>query len=308
MKTHSSYISQAINKKVDGYIHINRVPGNVPYETFHRFCSQFGKILKLSLLPSSSGEQHAYLRYSTKPEQDFAQSKLKELQGLRFVGINWNGSSDSLIQDEKDYRRVGTHHGGKVVERFLCSYCSTECNSVLQINQHIRKHRTFIDISDQASGSVAAINLQNGHAGKEATDEMNNDIDQRHTVQANSVLPAESFVSNEIPTNRLKDLALQKLVLESSLETCQSKLNIRKQIGLYTPELIKILEEELEIQRKLRMIEMEIVRLDVNYRNNSSLKSNMETSASTNIREDGNLMHASDDYDPDEIFYSDEET
>merc|ERR1719309_1000116 len=118
MKKHSSYISQAINKKVEGYIHINRVPGSVPYETFYRFCSQFGKILKLSLLPSSSGEQHAYLRHSTKPEQDFAQSKLKELQGLRFVGINWNGSSDSFIRDEKDYRRVGTHHGGKLVERF----------------------------------------------------------------------------------------------------------------------------------------------------------------------------------------------
>jgi len=70
-------------------IHIKYIPLDMTMKTFRQICLQFGELSSLKLLPMPEADaQHAYIRYTTEEDREFASDKLKELQKHDFAEIS----------------------------------------------------------------------------------------------------------------------------------------------------------------------------------------------------------------------------
>merc|ERR1719470_557203 len=252
-------------------IHVMHIPHNMSLNIFKQICLQFGQVTKLKFLPKG---RHAYVRYSTEEAREFALVKLKELQKSNFIGASEHlislEESDSE-EHEEDVAKVVVFRNGGFKEGFACDLCEAVCNSMKQHKHHKRSHELRMLIEEESLGeSVDPENSLNKFLkskGVHSKPSLSSDLNFTESEQLTCPSSAETETMDKNLqqllnlNSQLEQMSLAKEEQEDKLKICQNQVKMCKQAGADIGQTLKLLEEELEIQRTLRDIERDVQKM-----------------------------------------------
>jgi len=260
-------------------IHVMHIPHNMSLNIFKQICLQFGQVTKLKFLPKG---RHAYVRYSTEEAREFALIKLKELQKSYFAGASEHlislEESDSE-EYEEDVAKVVVFRNGGFEEGFACNLCEAVCNSMKQHKLHMRSHELKMLKEEESLGkSVDAedpLNKFLKSIGIHSKPSLSSDLNFTESEQLTCPSSSETEIMDENLSQllSLSQLNMVKEEEENKLKICQNQMKMSKQAGADIGQTLKLLEEELEIQRTLRDIERDV----------QEMKGQLNTSSNNNI-------------------------
>jgi len=230
---------------------VSRIPKDMSEGTLLQICLQFGKVNRLKLIG-----RHAYVRYSNVEEREFAVIKLKELQKCHFAAPSENcGKSESVEScEEGDVTNACLFRNGHYETGYFCDFCGN-------VSDSMKKHKTHTRIHERpASGEqylfygeqtvpYKPTELRESSSSDNETSKPSAVIDHGHLDQLNY---------------QLDQLALCKNEQMVELINCQNQIKIYKQASGNIGNTIELLEKELEIQRRLRDLEVDIQKLKMN--------------------------------------------
>merc|ERR1719318_1738686 len=248
-------------------IHVTRIPQNMSLDIFKQICLQFGQVTKLKFLPKG---RHAYVRYSTEEAREFALVKLKDLQKSCFVGASEHlislEESDSE-EYEEDVAKVVVFRNGGFEEGFACNLCEAVCNSMKQHKLHMRSHELKMLKEEESLGkSVDAedpLNKFLKSIGIHSKPSLSSDLNFTESEQLTCPSSSETEIMEENLSQllSLSQLNMVKEEEENKLKICQNQMKMSKQAGADIGQTLKLLEEELEIQKTLRDIERDVQKM-----------------------------------------------
>ena len=302
-------------------IHVTHIPLSMSLDIFKQICLQFGQVTKLKFLPKG---RHAYVRYSSEEAREFALIKLKELQKSYFAGASEHlislAESDSEEHDE-DVTKVVVFRNGAYREGFVCDLCEAVCNSMKQHKLHMKSHE-FRKLNEEESleESVDAEDPFNKFLksiGVNSKPSLSSDLNYTESEQ---LICPSSAETEKMDTNlqQLEVMNLVKEEQENKLIICQNQMKMCKQAGADIGQTLKLLEEELEIQRTLRDLERDVQKIkeqlnmsNVNRTANfslNSLESASSLSEAQSQKASSQLKNTicSTYFHPDDVFNSDD--
>merc|ERR1712096_478123 len=228
-------------------VHVSNIPHDMTRNRFQLVCLQFGEVTKLKMLPMCGDKgQHAYVRYSSQEGQEFAAIKLKKLQKIHFAGASNNLIEKTVIEETSRGKEETGNTKKVLVKRFVCDLCDVDCNSDKQLGHHMMSHMRRNTKDDEEYLNME--NFQQDYA-EVVPVEMFKDRTVAHSQHY--------FKLEEIGCKQLDQLTMAKEERESQLIFCQSQLKMCKLDGTKLEQTLKLLEEELDIQRKLKDLEIE---------------------------------------------------
>ena len=312
-------------------IHVTHIPLSMSLDIFKQICLQFGQVTKLKFLPKG---RHAYVRYSSEEAREFALIKLKELQKSYFAGASEHlislAESDSEEHDE-DVTKVVVFRNGAYREGFVCDLCEAVCNSMKQHKLHMKSHE-FRKLNEEESleESVDAEDPFNKFLksiGVNSKPSLSSDLNYTESEQLICPSSAETekmdtnlqqLLKLSLLNSQLEQMNLVKEEQENKLIICQNQMKMCKQAGADIGQTLKLLEEELEIQRTLRDLERDVQKMkeqlnmsNVNRTANfslNSLESASSLSESQSQKASSQLKNtiSSTYFHPDDVFNSDD--
>merc|ERR1719427_708552 len=245
-------------------IHVSNIPHDMTRNRFQLVCLQFGEVTKLKMLPMSGDKgQHAYVRYSSQEGHEFAAIKLKKLQKIHFAGASNNFIEKTVIEETSRGKEETGNTKKILVQRFVCNLCDVVCNSDKQLRHHMISHMRRKTKDDEEYMNME--NFQQDYA-EVVPVEMFKDrtvvAHSQHYFKLEDIdckQPHSSLqeMQQSQVGNQLDHLTMAKEERESQLIFCQNQLKMCKLDGTKLEQTLKLLEEELDIQRKLKDLEIE---------------------------------------------------
>jgi len=265
---------------------IRDFPKDMSEGTLWQICLQFGKINRLKLCGN-----HAYVKYSTVEEREFAAIKLKELQKCHFAepSENLTGKTESAdYYEEGDLTKACLFRNGHYETGYFCEVCG-------KVSDSMKKHIMHTIIHEKpASVGEHRVPYQSPKSKESSFD--------NETSQP-SALPDPGHLDQL--NYQLDQLALCKDEQMIKLMSCQNQMKICKQASGNIGNTLELLEKELGIQRKLRDLEMDIQKLKMYSYNCGRIEAQVENNSNL---ENSILDHplSKSFFHPDDVFYSED--
>jgi len=302
-------------------IHVTNIPPDMTMNKFRLICLQFGQVTKLKMLAMDRSKgQHAYVRYNSDQVGDIAALELKKLQKCLFAdrsgqfldsGEKLESKPTRVVNPKKSIfgcklcgavynsmRELGEH---KKSHGFICDLCDVVCNSCKQLEQHQKSHlkaendeeNNYLYTHDPFEGEVSEDQVMSLSISSK---------DEGESVALLSPVSLQELNLNQL-NSKLEQLALAREEQEKKLMFCQNKMMICKHSGERT---LQLLEEELEIQRKLRDLEVEERNSMPSYLHSAAITGYIgEVALSDGVTVDDDSIIKSS-YNPDDVFNSDD--
>jgi len=259
-------------------IHVCDIPQEMSCSTFKQICQQFGQVTKLKFLPAG---RHAYVRYATEEAMEFAAIKLRGLQKSYFARASDQliGTIESEDEDNKgNVAKVAVFRNGHHGTGYACDLCEAVCNSLKQHKLHARSHK--IKGLNEENLAVAEVFDQFRERNKNSNFNSVIEADKSNTACVNSSSPVSPIFDDDFHqllllsqlNYQLEQATIAREEQEAKLIICQNQMRICKEFSGDIFQTLNLLQEELEIQKKLRDLEEDLYIKKIQLNNLSSPK------------------------------------